>query len=121
VDKEKLLMSQPLSENEENSAIALPALLSRLDQLISVLSRPNTTFNDQLWDVEQIAVWMKLSVDTIARSVVTRSDFPKPLQPVGTIYAQKRWFAGEIIKWAREHRAILPIPRPGRRRTKLSI
>jgi hypothetical protein len=117
MDENKCLTRQTTSEKEDNLNLAsLDALLSRLDRLIIALSPPQTHPDNQLWGIEQIAAWMKLSIDTITRFVITRSDFPIPVQPVGTQSARKRWFAGEVLRWAKQHRTTIAKPRAGRRR-----
>lgn len=83
------------------------------DKLVEALSRalrPSTVpIESQLWDVDAIAVWMGLSAETVSRGVVTRTGFPAPVQPTANRHAQKRWFAGEVIEWARRNRgADLP-------------
>ena len=85
------------------------ALLSALNVLIEKLSAPRVALNDELWTVDEVATYMKLAPDTVGRRVVTRPDFPVPVQPCGTgKNAQKRWFAGAVITWARQNSSKLP-------------
>lgn len=91
-------------------------LLAAIKDLVVQLSTPRVAPEDQLWTTEDIATYLKLAVDTTERRVVTRSDFPGPLQPCLTgTRAAKRWFAAEVITWARQNRCKLPAPRPGRK------
>jgi len=93
------------------------SLLSRLDELLIHLKRPAVPAQDALWTNQDIADWLQLSLDTVERRVIARPEFPAPIQPCPTGQrAAKRWFAGEVIKWARQHRRHLPQPRPKRAR-----
>jgi len=90
-------------------------LLEKLDLLIGQWQRPSVGTHDTLWTNQDIAAWLQLSLDTVERRVITRPEFPAPLQPCHTGQrAAKRWFAGEVIKWARQHRQHLPVPRAWR-------
>jgi len=92
------------------------ALLAAIKDLVTQLSGPRVTPADELWTADDIATYLKLAADTTERRVVTRPDFPAPLQPCLTgTRAAKRWFAGEVITWARQNRSKLPAPRPGRK------
>jgi len=91
------------------------ALISRLDALLLHLKRPPVAAQDALWTYQDIADWLQIAPETVARRVVTRPDFPPPLQPCAPgVNAGKRWFAGEVIKWARHHRRRLPVSRSRR-------
>lgn len=91
-------------------------LLEALQALVEHLSGPRITPTDELWTAEDIAIYLKLAADTTERRVVTRPDFPAPLQPCLTgKRAAKRWFAAEVTTWARQNRSKLPTPRPGRK------
>lgn len=91
-------------------------LVAALKALVIQLSSPRVTAADELWTTEDIAAYLKLAPDTTERRVVTRPEFPAPLQPCPTgKRAAKRWFASEVITWARQNRSKLPTPRPGRR------
>jgi len=95
-------------------------LLSKLDELLVQLKRSTIPVNESLWTNQDIAAWLQLSLDTVERRVITRPEFPAPVQPCHTGQrAAKRWFAGEVIKWARQHRHHLPVPR-ARRTTQSS-
>jgi hypothetical protein len=94
----------------------LEVLLPRLEQLIHRLEAGRVPLEDQLWDIGAIAAWLNLSADTVSRGVVTRPGFPAPVQAGSGKLARRRWFAGEVIRWARANRGKLPEPRAGRRR-----
>ena len=65
---------------------------------------------------EDIADYLKLSTDSTERRVVTRPDFPAPLQPCDTgPRAAKRWFAIDVRAWARKNASKLPTGRAGRK------
>ncbi len=87
-------------------------LVAALKALVLQLSTPRVMPADELWTTEDIAAYLKLAADTTERRVVTRSDFPAPLQPCLTgARAAKRWFAVEVTTWARQHRSKIPVPR----------
>ena len=91
-------------------------LVAALNALVLQLSAPRVMPADELWTADYIANYLKLAADTTERRVVTRPDFPTPLQPCLTgARAAKRWFAAEVITWARQNRCKLPAPRPGRK------
>lgn len=54
-----------------------------------------------LWDQEDIAAWMKMAVSTVKLSVLPRKDFPASFVPTGKDAGQRRWFANDVIAWAR--------------------
>lgn len=64
---------------------------------------------DRLWSTKEIAEYLLLSEHTVSQKIVVQPSFPTPTQPT----ASKRWFAGEVITWARQHKSRLPV---GRRR-----
>jgi len=95
------------------------ALLTALFELIEQLKKPHLSVDNELWSSADIAVYLKLSLDTVERYVLTRVEFPKPLQPCLTgKRAAKRWFAGEIIGWAKQNRGNIPKLRARNRQSK---
>ncbi|VVE77367.1 helix-turn-helix transcriptional regulator [Pandoraea sputorum] len=102
------LEGSPLADK---TPIDIEALLSRLDALIALLSRPQPELKDKLWSAEEIAGWMLLSASTVKQRVISQPGFPRPFQPGGLEHSQSRWFAEEVIRWAHEHRGKLPLRR----------
>lgn len=93
-------------------------LLLTLRALVTELRAPRVSIEDELWTFDDIAQYLKLSQYTVERRVVTQPGFPDAFQPCATgkgSKAVKRWFAGEVIKWARQNRAKLPSARSTRR------
>jgi len=90
-------------------------LVGRVERLVAALEKPKR-LDETLWSTEQIAQWLGLSKQTVELRVVTRPGFPAALRPVDSKQAQRRWFAGDVLEWARSNKGILPAPRPGRRR-----
>lgn len=91
-------------------------LLTALKALVVQLSAPRISEADELWTADDIARYLKLASDTTERRVVTRPDFPAPLQPCLTgTRAAKRWFASEVTTWARQNRSKIPAPRQRRK------
>lgn len=95
-------------------------LVPRLEAVLKDLEKCSLPLEDRLWDVAAIAEWLQLSVDTVSRAVVTRPGFPVPVQAVAGALARRRWFAGEVIRWARQNRGRLPAGRVGRPRQPTS-
>jgi hypothetical protein len=90
-------------------------LISSLQELIRQLQRPAVGAEHELWTSHDIAAYLKLSADTVERRVVVQPSFPTSVQPCATgVKAAKRWFAGEVITWLRQHRARLPVARRAR-------
>ena len=95
--------------------MASPDLLSSLHELIRQLQRPAVAAEHELWTSQDIAAYLKLSAYTVERRVVVQPGFPSSVQPCATgAKAAKRWFAGEVITWLRQHRARLPVARRSR-------
>jgi hypothetical protein len=87
-------------------------LLKSIEALIQQLQRPNVAFEHELWTSQDIAAYLKLSAYTVERRIVVQPSFPGSVQPCASgAKAAKRWFAGEVITWVRQHRARLPTPR----------
>jgi hypothetical protein len=98
-------------------ALGDPAILSVIrEKLESIERRLATKSAPETWSVDDISLWLGLSKFTTNQRVVTRPGFPKPIVPVGTEGAQKRWFADEVIEWFRQNRGAMPKPRSGRPR-----
>lgn len=93
----------------------LHELLPMLSRLVHALEKPKR-LDETLWSTEQIAQWLGLSKQSVELRVVTRPDFPSALRPVASAQAQRRWFASDVLDWARANKGTLPTPRPGRRR-----
>ncbi|MEE4956198.1 hypothetical protein V2K54_10810 [Pseudomonas alliivorans] len=92
-------------------------LLVALRTLVTKIRATRISIDDELWAFDDIAQYLKLSQYTVERRVVVQPGFPEALQPCATgkgSKAVKRWFAGEVIKWARQNRAKLPRPRDTR-------
>ncbi|KVG83230.1 hypothetical protein WJ36_10720 [Burkholderia ubonensis] len=94
----------------------LQKLIPELRRLVAALEQPKR-LDETLWSTEQIAKWLDLSKATVELRVVTRKDFPAGIRPVESKQAQRRWFASDVLEWARRNRGTLPTPRPGRRRS----
>lgn len=97
----------------------LQLLLPELRRLVAALEQPKK-LDETLWSTEQIAKWLGLSKQTVELRVVTRPGFPAALRPVDSAQAQRRWFASDVLDWARRNKGTLPAPRPGLRRRSSS-
>ena len=92
----------------------IEALVERIVEALE--RRKPRKLEETLWSVEQIAGWLSLSKVTVELRVVTRPGFPAPIRPVDTKQAQRRWFASDVVEWARGNQGSIPTSRPGRRR-----
>lgn len=93
-------------------------LIMTLRALVTELRAPRVSIDDELWTFDDIAQYLKLSQYTVERRVVVQPSFPHSFQPCATVRgskAVKRWFAGEVIKWARQNRAKIPLARSTQR------
>jgi hypothetical protein len=91
-------------------------ILATLRALVIELRGPKVSIDDELWTTDDIAQYLKLAQYTVERRVVVQPGFPASFQPCATgSKAVKRWFAGEVIKWARQNRAKLPTPRTSKK------
>ncbi len=93
-------------------------LLIGLRALLTEFRGSKVSIADELWAFDDIAQYLKLSRYTVERRVVVQPSFPDAIQPCAIgkgSKAVKRWFAGEVIKWARQNRAKLPVARSTRR------
>lgn len=100
-------MNQPENQTE---------LLDALKSLVLQLSQPRIQPADELWTADDIAHYLKLSTDSTERRVVTRPGFPAALQPCDTgTRAARRWFAQEVITWARQNRSKITAGRTTRK------
>lgn len=100
------------------AAADVQALVSAVDRLVRSMAVSKAP---ALWSAEDIAKWMGLAERTVMARVVTRPGFPEAFAPTGPtdgLNTQKRWFAEEVIEWARRHRASLQ-PKRGRPRKAL--
>ncbi|WKW33927.1 hypothetical protein KIH13_09460 [Pseudomonas viridiflava] len=101
-------MSDPIKDSESAD------LLITLQALVTELRARRVSIDDELWAFDDIARYLKLSQYTVERRVVVQPGFPHSIQPCATVKgskAVKRWFAGEVIKWARQNRAKIPLTR----------
>ena len=68
-----------------------------INTILEMLKRPE----DGLWDTADIAAYAKLTKKNVQNHVVTRPDFPKPVDP-GT--GAKRWNRDEVKQWVLRRR-----------------
>jgi len=95
-----------------NELVVEKTLIAVFSNLAEQFKKTQIPVEDTLWSHIEIADYLKLATEVVSRYVVTRTDFPEPLQPCPTgKRAAKRWFAGEVIRWAKQNRGDLPKPR----------
>lgn len=72
-----------------------------IDELAKAIARQiNVPLEDQLWDAEDCARYFKMSRESFLKYKAPQPSFPKPHGP-----GHPRWFAGEVIRYARTSRA----------------
>jgi hypothetical protein len=90
----------------------LAIISGQLDELIKILRLGDVPV---IWGVADIATWLDLSEVTVKLRVITQKDFPPEFVPTGSSEASRRWFAADIVRWAKKN--VGAIPR-GRRKKK---
>lgn len=75
-----------------------------IQEILEELRYQNTS--DALWDVADIARYMRLSKSTIHSCIISRQDFPRAVRvPTSkTGLGGRRWFAKEVKQWTTRHR-----------------
>ncbi|WNC88882.1 hypothetical protein RI103_14435 [Paraburkholderia sp. FT54] len=99
-----------------DDAYNVACLVSKMERIINALEKPRLAPEDTLWTSEQNANWLGMSKQTVEVRVVTRPGFPASFRPVDSKQAQRRWFASDVIEWARSTAGTLPTAKVGRRR-----
>ncbi|TCK39692.1 hypothetical protein B0G84_5032 [Paraburkholderia sp. BL8N3] len=98
--EEAARVDQGFLDRTEKQIAGSASITEKLDQIIALLQNRETR-DDRLWSSKQIAEWLGLSTISVEQRVAKRPDFPAALRPVGTSQAQRRWFASDVIAWAR--------------------
>lgn len=78
-------------------------LIDALKAISEGLQDAKIPLADRLWTVADIADYIQLSEFTVSRRVVNQPSFPTPVA-----LSSRRWFAGEVISWAKKNRSTLP-------------
>lgn len=89
-----------------------PGIEATLHNIAEQITANSLPLEDRLWTAQDIGDYMQLSEFTISRKVASQPNFPDPIKPTGS---SRRWFAGEVIEWARVNRARMPQGRNRRR------
>lgn len=80
-----------------------PASLERIQALlVSTLSLLVSSARPAMWTLDDIANWLEVPLMTTKLYVVHQPGFPKPFRPTGKPDGQRRWFADEVIAYARD-------------------
>ena len=59
----------------------------------------------ELWDVTEIARYLKLAKSTVQSRILRHPDFPPALRlPTSEQGGGRRWLAKEVKRWAMKHR-----------------
>lgn len=76
------------------------ALLSKLEQLISVLSQPPIPAERRLWTRSQVGEYLQLKASALDR-VLALPSFPDARRPAG---GHPRYLASEVMAWAEKQK-----------------
>ena len=79
--------------------------MSELKELIEILSRNNLS-NNTLWDMDDLAEFMRLSKSSVQSRVINQRHFPRVISiPLSTgKQSNRRWLPKEVKEWALKHR-----------------
>ena len=61
-----------------------------------------TDLSAEIWTVEEIAAFLRLDTDTVARRIICLPRFPRGFRPTGAARGVRRWWACDVREWARE-------------------
>lgn len=61
----------------------------------------NSPFNDNLWDLDDAARYLKVAKKTVQNHLAPKPDFPAPLRFLGR---SPRWNPNDIKRWAEKSR-----------------
>ncbi len=85
-----------MTQMQTEQATIVPLLNEVLAQV-----RHSTRMADDVWSVEEIAAYLKLSVGSIRNHVLSSAGFPSPVNlPSGG----RRWLAKEVRAWVEKRR-----------------
>ena len=78
-------------------------LLVILNELIT-----QSAANGEIWNADNIAQYMRLSISSIQSRIICRRDFPRAVRiPTTDLGGGRRWYAAEIKNWLRNNRVPL--------------
>lgn len=80
-------------------------LITMLIDEIRSLKQPD--LQNDLWDAEDIAHYLRMSKSTVQNKVLTLNNFPKAVVlPTGQQKPARRWVASEIKAWSKRIREV---------------
>ena len=78
--------------------------------LLEILNEIKThrAANAEIWNADDIARYMRLSLSSIQSRIICRSDFPRAVRiPTSGTGGGRRWYASEVKNWLRNNRVPL--------------
>ena len=80
-------------------------LITKLADALAVRIRPRIPASVQLWDLDDIAEYLRLSKVSVQSRIACLPDFPKAIRlPTdGKKSGHPRYKAAEVISWAEHH------------------
>lgn len=67
--------------------------------------KSHAVYKHELWDVADIAVYLKLSKSSVQHRSITRDDFPRAVRiPTENGSGGRRWYAHEVKEWIKRNR-----------------
>jgi hypothetical protein len=90
----------------------LVPLIERLAGEIAARVSPRIPLSVDLWDIETVAAYLKISVSRMRNHYAALPDFPPAIRLPGVKgkYGHPRWKAMDVIRWAEARTVRKPRP-----------
>jgi hypothetical protein len=79
-------------------------LLDRFDALIEKLGGPVVPFSDQLWDLSDVAKYLRRSSSYVQNTLTCLTSFPKAIRLPSQGRARPLYNAIEVVEWTKKFR-----------------
>ena len=80
-------------------------LIEQLAQALAHHIRPTIPVSIDLWDTENVASYLKRSINRVRSDIVCLPSFPRPIRLPVQGRSQALYKAREVIAWAESHKA----------------
>lgn len=81
-----------------------PDLQEALSVMAAAAKEARIPLDKRLWDIDDVAEYFKQSKYTTQQRVIKQPGFPQTVSMVSD-----RWFAGDVIDWAKKSRGRKPV------------
>ncbi|WP_343560466.1 helix-turn-helix transcriptional regulator [Kiloniella sp. b19] len=76
-----------------------------LSEILSTIKQ-NQSLSSELWAIEDIALFLKISPDSVSKRITKVKTFPKPIKvPTTEGTMNPRWYAQEVREWVKRHKS----------------